>query len=103
VSDARTGQRFSMQLPTRIHLPGSADEYVGVTDNLSAAGVYITAAAQFNVGSTLELDVMLPQDIIGSDQAVRLRCTGRVVRTEQSGGGIGVACVIDTYEFVRDT
>ena len=40
VSDARTGKRFPLELPIKIHKPDAPGESSGVTGNLSAAGVY---------------------------------------------------------------
>jgi hypothetical protein len=39
VSDARTGKRFPLELPIKIHKQDTAGESSGVTGNLSAAGV----------------------------------------------------------------
>ena len=41
MSEARTGKRFPLQLPIKIHKEDAASETSGVTGNLSAAGVYI--------------------------------------------------------------
>ena len=41
VSDARTGKRFPLELPIKIHNRKTGGEHSGVTGNLSAAGVYI--------------------------------------------------------------
>ena len=64
--EARTGKRFPIELPIKIH-KGETDAK-GVTGNLSAAGVYI-----------------------------------RADETGEGGEGRGVACVIDSYEFVRNS
>jgi hypothetical protein len=42
----------------------------------------------------------------GAKEGVVIQCRGRVVRTDEPAGGSptearGVACVIDSYDFVR--
>jgi hypothetical protein len=44
--------------------------------------------------------------VTGGAENVKIQCKGRVVRTDESGEGNegrGVACVIDSYEFVRNS
>jgi PilZ domain-containing protein len=102
LSDARTGRRFPLNLPITIREGESADQTSGTTQNVSAAGVYIHADAELQVGSQIEFEITLPSDIIGGNNDVRVRCQGRVVRRERPQGDKGgVACVIDNYKFVR--
>lgn len=109
VSDARTGKRFPLELPIKIHKAESgAASSGGVTGNLSAAGVYIRADASLEVGSNVEFEIALPPEVTGAKENVIIQCRGRVVRADESGGGgsaesRGVACVIDSYEFVRNS
>jgi hypothetical protein len=107
VSEARTGKRFPLELPIKIHRADEGGEHSGVTGNLSAAGVYIRADAAMEVGSTVEFEIALPPEVTGAKENVIIHCKGRVVRSDEpassSGGGDsrGVACVIDSYDFVR--
>ena len=106
VSDARTGKRFPVKLPIKFHKEGQAGELSGVTGDLSAAGVYIRADASLDVGSAVEFEIALPPEMTGAKEDVILQCRGRVVRTDEpagssSGESRGVACVIDSYDFVR--
>jgi PilZ domain len=106
VSDARTGKRFPLELPIKIHKENSSGEASGITGNLSAAGVYIRANAALDTGSPVEFEITLPPDVTGGKENVVIQCRGRVVRKDETGGspeGQGVACVIDSYEFVRST
>ena len=110
-SDARTGKRFDVQLPIRIHLPDSVQEQSGTTANVSISGVYLRAGKgggteepAWRPGATVEFEITLPSAAIAAEHDVRIHCRGRVVRVEQLTGeqaGNGVACVIDKYEFVR--
>jgi hypothetical protein len=106
VSEARTGKRFPLHLPIKLHNEGESGEAKGTTGNLSAAGVYIRADASLEIGSPVEFEITLPPDVTGGQENVVIQCKGRVVRSDPSGNspdGKGVACVIDSYEFVRNS
>jgi hypothetical protein len=109
VSEARTGKRFPLHLPIKIHKEDTAGETLnGMTGDLSAAGVYIRADASLEVGSPVEFEITLPPEVTGGKDDVVIQCRGRVVRTDEpasagSGDNRGVACVIDSYEFVRNS
>ena len=107
MSDARTGKRFPLELPIKFHKAEENSQHSGITGNLSAAGVYIRADAALDVGSTVEFEIALPPEVTGAKESVVIQCKGRVVRTDEPGAGgeppdaRGVACVIDSYDFVR--
>jgi hypothetical protein len=107
VPDTRTGKRFPLTLATTIR-GGKKSVKKGTTSDLSAAGVFIMADADFEVGTTVEFDITLPAAMIGAKKDVEVRCQGRVVRANEEPGKKkkatskgGVACVIDNYEFIR--
>ncbi|MGA2426042.1 MAG: PilZ domain-containing protein [Terriglobales bacterium] len=109
MTEARTGKRFPLHLPIKIHREDTAgDSHSGMTGDLSAAGVYIRADASLEVGSPVEFEITLPPEVTGGKENVTIQCRGRVVRTDEpngsaeSGDSRGVACVIDSYEFVRN-
>jgi PilZ domain len=107
MSEARTGKRFPLELPIRIHRKGGDEG--ATTADLSAAGVYIMAETDLAVGSPIEFDITLPAEVLGTPADVEVRCSGRVVRKESGAGAnagkkkkkSGVACVIDQYQFIR--
>jgi len=107
VAEARTGKRFPLELPIKIHRADEGSEHAGVTGNLSAAGVYIRANANLEIGSAVEFEIALPPEVTGAKDNVIVQCRGRVVRTDEPAAGgqtteaRGVACVIDSYDFVR--
>jgi hypothetical protein len=106
VSEARTGKRFPLELPIKIHKEGASGDAKGTTGDLSAAGVFIRADASLEVGSPVEFEITLPPDVTGGQENVKIACKGRVVRSDPTGSspdGKGVACVIDSYEFVRNS
>jgi hypothetical protein len=112
VAENRTGRRFPLHLPIRLNKSETTnhDEQEGLTENLSAAGVYIQADTALEVGSQVEFEITLPPDVTGGKQDVVIQGKGRVVRTDTPAPGHdaqpnsrGVACVIDHYEFVRNS
>src|ERR1700734_3430938 len=106
VSEARTGKRFPLELPIKLHSEKASGDAKGTTGNLSAAGVYICADASLEIGSPVEFEITLIPDVNGRQENVVNKCKGHLVRTEQKGAseeGKGVACVINSYEFVRNS
>ncbi len=105
VADARTGKRFPLELPIKIQNSEQGGQLAAMTGNLSAAGVYIKAGAGLEVGSNVEFEITLPPEVTGAKENVVVQCRGRVVRTDEPAGSgeesRGVACVIDSYDFVR--
>ncbi|HZS26036.1 MAG TPA: PilZ domain-containing protein [Candidatus Angelobacter sp.] len=111
--EARTGKRFPLELPIKIHGKGGDDS--ATTGNMSAAGVYIMADLDLAIGSNIEFDITLPKDVLGTPGDVEVHCTGRVVRKDENAAAAGansnssskrkkksgVACVIDQYKFIR--
>lgn len=111
VTEARTGKRFPLRLPITIRKAKSSRRHRGSTSDLSAGGAYFSAAADFEVGSTIEFAITLPHQALGTRKDVELHCSGRVVRAEAAPASPrgrkkqkrwkGLACVIDQYRFVR--
>ena len=104
MADARTGKRFPLNLPINIRPGKAAKGAKATTSNVSAAGIYIEGDENLEIGSTIDFDIVLPAKIVGSDRDVEVTCKGRVVRRDGKGkakGKSGIACVIDTYKFVR--
>jgi hypothetical protein len=101
VSDIRTSRRFPVHLPLKVIGEQGAPE--GHTENMSAAGVYLRLDEEMAVGSSAEFEIMIPGEVIGASEGVRLRCQARVVRcdTDPNKGRSGVACVIEQYEILR--
>jgi hypothetical protein len=102
LSDARTGRRFPLALTVTIKDGDSRRSHAATTDNLSAAGVFITTNLPFRKGSKLSFKITLPALVVGSANDVDVNCAGRVVRVDAPAKGKrrGVACVIDRYQFV---
>ena len=69
--EARTGKRFPLELPIKIH-KGESGDAKGVTGNLSAAGVYIRADASMEIGSPVEFEITLPPEMTGGQENVTM-------------------------------
>src|SRR5277367_136851 len=63
--EARTGKRFPLELPIKLHSDAASGDAKGTTGNLSAAGVYIRADASLEIGSPVEFEITLPPDVTG--------------------------------------
>jgi hypothetical protein len=101
VTDVRTSRRFPVHLPLKV-LSEQATA-AGSTANISAAGAYLRLDSGLEVGSSAEFEITIPAESIGAAADVKLRCHGRVVRcdTIPEDGHAGVACMIESYEFIR--
>ena len=72
--EARTGKRFDLELPIKIHGKGGDDS--ATTGNMSAAGVYFMADVDLAIGSNIEFDITLPAKVLGTPGDVEVHCTG---------------------------
>ncbi len=101
--DARTGRRFPVHIPVRVGDSPVSAELVGTTENISSSGAYFWLDTPPEIGSIIECEMTIPSKTIGARTDVTLRCLARVVRTDapNQDAQTGVACVIDSYEFVR--
>src|SRR6266566_2126799 len=102
-SERRTTQRFSMRLPLTVRWTAGAA--VGETStesrDVSSRGVYFFLSKDVREGSPVEILLTLPNEITLAGP-VRVRCLGRVQRTEpREEGAVGVVAAIERYEFLR--
>ena len=100
--DQRSMRRFSMQLPVQVKpaAEGEGTEVIAVTKDVSARGVYIYLDSELAPDSPIEFTLTLPPEITMT-QSIRVRCKGKVVRVErEKPGKIGVAALIDHYQFL---
>ena len=91
-SERRTTQRFQMRLPITVRWTTGAA--VGETStesrDVSSRGVYFFLAKDVKEGSAVEILLTLPNEITLAGP-VRVRCLGRIQRTEpRDQGAIGV-------------
>src|SRR6201988_2810009 len=99
--ERRMMRRFDMRLPAIVRLDG-ADEVHTETQNVSARGVFFYLDRAIQAGTKLEVTLTFPPHVTLTD-AVRVRFTARVIRVEHPlpSARIGVAAMIEDYEFLR--
>jgi len=69
--------------------------------DVSSRGVYFFLGKDVKEGSPVEILLTLPNEITLAGP-VRVRCLGRIQRTEsRDQGAIGVVAAIERYEFLR--
>jgi hypothetical protein len=101
--DRRVMRRFDMRLPAMVKIAGGAvEELLTETQNVSACGVFFYIDRVVAEGSRIEVTMTFPPHITLTD-SVRVRFTARVIRVEKPLplSRIGVAALIEEYEFLR--
>ena len=93
----RASVRFPLHLD--IVLTTAERQYRAVTEDVSANGMLFTAEEVPAIGARVEFELKMPAAIMGGVDDVLLRCTGRIVRHQQSGGKKMAAAVIDEYSL----
>lgn len=94
-------RRFDMRLPAVVRLEGTS-EFQTETQNVSARGVFFYLDHSVSPGTKLEVTLTFPPHITLTD-AVRVRFSARVIRVDipLPSARIGVAAMIEDYEFLR--
>lgn len=90
-----------MRLPAIIRIE-NANEFHTETQNVSARGVFFYLDHAVAAGTKLEVTLTFPPHVTLTD-AVRVRFSARVIRVENPlpSSRIGVAALIENYEFLR--
>lgn len=77
-----------------------ADPVQAWTKDISGSGLYLEFDEPLQVGTHLQLTVLLPPAM--SKGAVAINCLSRVVRVvREAPGRIGLGAVIEAFDFVR--
>ena len=99
--ERRAMRRFDMRLPAIVRLEG-ANEFHTETQNVSARGVFFYVNHAVTAGTKVEVTLTFPPHITLTD-AVRVRFSARVIRVEKPlpSARVGVAAMIENYEFLR--
>lgn len=101
-SERRSAQRFRIKLPMTVRW--TSDMAIGEAQtesrDVSSRGVYFFLPKQVTHGSPVEIILTLPHEITLAGP-VRVRCLGRVHRSEEEDGRAGVVAEIQRYEFLR--
>jgi len=103
--ERRNIRRFDMRLPASVKLAGVvSDELMTETQNVSARGVFFYLDRSLPEGARIEVTLTFPPHVTLTD-SVRVRFTARVVRVEEPlpASRVGVAALIEEYEFLRSS
>ena len=104
VMERRATRRFRMKLPMRVSWATKSGNWEAQTEseNITSRGVYFFLPTKIKKGSLVELVLVLPHDITLAEP-VRVRCHGRVQRTEiKKRNRVGVAAEIESYQVLRE-
>jgi hypothetical protein len=99
-SELRSAQRFPLKLAVAVH--DSRKELTAETSDISACGALFRTDADLQIGSTVEFTITFPAEVLALTNAVRVHCTGRVVRSDVQQAKRAVAVMIDEYNFERE-
>ena len=103
ILEQRRTHRYQMQLPLQIVQVGS--EKVNRTEqtrDISSGGV--SFLSQNDVALDVRIEYLIT--LSGSNPPVKIRCLGKVIRTEKKDGGesgFEVAVSMDRYQFMHPT
>ena len=99
--ERRLMRRFDMRLPAIVKFEGSSELFTE-TQNVSARGVFFYVDRSVLAGTKLEVTLTFPPHVTLTD-AVRVRFTAHVIRVDDPlpSARIGVAAMIENYEFLR--
>jgi c-di-GMP-binding flagellar brake protein YcgR len=102
--ERRGAQRFNFQLPVSIRPAQSDHEQPGLTQDLTAQGVFFYTDSALQPGTQVEIALVMPAEITLSEN-MQVRCSGKVVRVHKpdAGSKIGVAVQFDHYEYLQDS
>ena len=103
--EKRATRRFSLRLPVAVtYTDGAVHSENSQTRDVSARGICFYLESAIQPGSDIEFTLTLPPEITLTE-SIRVRCKGKVVRIEPpaEGGKLGIAAVIDEYEFLAET
>jgi len=101
--ERRATKRFRLKLPITVRWtnPSGIGEAQTESEDMSSRGVYFFLPKEINNGSSVEFVMVLPHEITLAEP-VRVRCQGRVRRTEIGEmDRVGVVAEIERYEFLR--
>jgi hypothetical protein len=99
--ERRLMRRFDMRLPAVVRFEDTGD-FQTETQNVSARGVFFYLDQAVPAGTELAVTLTFPPQITLTD-SVRVRFKARVIRVERPlpSARVGVAAVIEDYEFLR--
>jgi PilZ domain len=104
LNERRASRRFLMRLPLTVRWTDESvvGEVATESREVSSRGLYFHLPKGLKSGSPVEIVMTLPHELTQAGP-VRVRCLGRILRTNpESIGRVGVAAAIERYEFLRN-
>ena len=99
--ERRAMRRFSMKLPASVRVSGIPSEFPTETENVSARGIFFYLDRWMTEGARVEVTMSFPPQVTLTEP-VRVKFLARVVRVEENlATRVGVAAMIEEYEFIR--
>lgn len=101
--ERRAAQRFEFTFPVSLRVAGETSDKCGFTQNVTGRGMYLFADCELPEGARVELTFCMPAEITLTD-AMRVRCTGRVLRVHRSieGAKYGIAVCFESYTYLTE-
>jgi len=104
LSSVRKSLRIPLRIPLRVRMwRFGVPEQHAECINISAGGIYFATGSSFHEGDRVEIDLRMPEAIVGSPNLVH--CEGRVVRVNAIDSGsriLGVGVQFDKYQKISD-
>src|SRR3984885_10662743 len=103
--ERRSTRRFMMRLPLMVRWTDERVVGEASTESreVSSRGLYFYLPKGLRSGSPVEIVMTLPHELTQTGP-VRVRCLGRILRTDSANpGDVGVAAAIERYEFLRNS
>jgi hypothetical protein len=100
--EKRATRRFALRLPLSVNYSEeTAQQKAAQTRDVSARGICFYVDSSVEAGAAIEFTLTLPPEITLTE-SIQVRCKGKVVRVDNTGGEnkVAVAAVIDEYEFL---
>ena len=102
--DRRRALRIDTKVPVKLRPTEGTTPYMISSEslNISESGVLFTLESPMKVGTHIELSFVMPGEVTGG-MAMKVRCSGRVVRVDHTGvpeGKAGIAAHIERFETI---
>jgi hypothetical protein len=101
--EKRAARRFALRVPVTVVRDHSSEIENAQIRDVSARGICFYLDSAVDKGSSIGFTLTLPPEITLTE-SIRVQCKGRVVRVEngREDGKVGVAAVIEEYEFLPE-
>jgi hypothetical protein len=101
--EKRAARRFALRVPVSVNRDHAPQNESAQIRDVSARGICFYLESAIEQGAPIGFTLTLPPEITLTE-SIRVQCKGRVVRVEDGGidGRVGVAAVIEEYEFLPE-